>query len=982
VIIITAIRIGLHFSFLYLFDFKRELNNLMVETNGGLQQQPAESKNLSNDRFERLLESTPRGMHFYYLDDSGELIFLKGNQAADRILGIDHSQLIGKTIEQAFPGLAGTPIPSEYRKLATDGGSYQNNNIEYKEGRIVGAFNVVAFQVGPGEMVATFEDITERTIREEKIRKKNDFLSAMIESSPIPIFYKEAGGSIQLCNHAFSELIKLPREDIIGKTYRDILYDEKTIAYFISTEENLKLPGSSNTSSPFLILNAMGDPREIMLTVTNLPDSGKSIEGILGYVVDVSPLRHVEFSLKLRTEEYKILNEELQSAEEELRAVNEDLQELNKRLESKNQHLLQLNDELRISEERFRTAFYTSPDSINLNRLRDGLYMEINEGFTRITGYTPEDIKGKTSFDINIWADPESRKIMVSELLSKGYCNNLETVFRMKNGTVLRGIISARVIELEGEKIILSIARNIEDQKRSEEYLRESEERFRQLAENTNDVFWLWTGNKVLYVNAALKKIWGIDPEHMIDNPGLLEASVHPDDRDSFRLVYNPKDADLQKPHEEQYRIIRPDGEIRWIWSRTYPIRDEQGSIVRYAGIASDITGQKKIEKELIAAREQAVESDRLKSAFLANISHEIRTPMNGIIGFSELLDNSDLGIDKRKMYVDIVKSSGLQLVRIIDDIIDISKIEANQLTLNYTSCSLEKIMGELLLMYQKQLLQKGSKEVNIFAHCGVVSQEALIRIDETRLRQILINLINNSIKFTEAGEVRFGCDLVNNELRFFVADTGIGIPPEIHQQIFKRFRQGSETLSRKFGGTGLGLAISEGLVQLLGGRIWFESEPENGSVFYFTVPYIPAHPQSEEATKSQKAVPRGRWTHKQILVAEDDNTNFMFLQTILEPTGAIVIHAMNGEEAVKICRENENIAMVLMDIRMPILNGYEATRQIRTFRSELPVIAQTAYAMPEDQIKATQAGCNGYISKPINRHQLMEFLEKYLPSE
>ncbi|MFN8205885.1 MAG: PAS domain S-box protein [Bacteroidales bacterium] len=946
-----------------------------------MKQQPPESVDLINVRFERLLESTPRGMHYYMLDADGELIFSKGNKAADRILGIEHALLIGKTIEQAFPGLAGTDIPGIYKELAINGGSYQDNNIEYKEGRIVGAFNVVAFQVIPGEMVATFEDITERTIREDEIRKKNDFLSGLIESSPVPIFYKQAGGSIQLCNHAFSELIKLPREEIIGKNYREILYDEKTISFFNSTEEELKISGSSNTSTPFLILNAMGDPREIMLTITRLPDTEKTNAGVLGYVTDVSALRHVEFSLKLRTEEYKILNEELQSAEEELRVMNEDLQELNKRLETKNQHLLKLNEELRISEERFRTAFFTSPDSVNLNRLRDGLYLEINEGFTRLTGYTAEDIKGKTSADISIWGNAEDRKKMVNELLARGYCNNMEAVFRMKDGKLLRGMISARVIELEGEKIILSIARNIEDQKRSEESLRESEERFRQLAENTNDVFWLWTGNEVLYVNAALGKIWGIEPESLIDNPGLLENSVHPDDRDSFRLVYNPKDADRQKPHEEQYRIVRPDGEIRWIWSRTYPIRDEEGRTVRFAGIATDITRQKEIEKELIAAREQAVESDRLKSAFLANISHEIRTPMNGIIGFSELLDNSDLGVDKRKMYVDIVKSSGLQLVRIIDDIIDISKIEANQLTLNFTACSLEKIIGELLLMYQKQIQQKGIKEVSIHAHCGISTNEAVIFSDETRLRQILINLVNNSIKFTESGEVRFGCDLENNELRFFVADTGIGIPKEIHQQIFKRFRQGSETLSRRFGGTGLGLAISEGLVQLLGGRIWFESEPEKGSVFYFTIPYKPAHPKPETVTQSARETPHGRWINRRILVAEDDNTNFMFLQSVLEPTGAIILHAKNGEEAVRYCRENENIDIALMDIRMPVLNGYEATRQIREFRSTLPVIAQTAYAMPEDQIKATQAGCNAYISKPINRHQLLEIIGKYLPS-
>jgi CheY-like chemotaxis protein len=393
----------------------------------------------------------------------------------------------------------------------------------------------------------------------------------------------------------------------------------------------------------------------------------------------------------------------------------------------------------------------------------------------------------------------------------------------------------------------------------------------------------------------------------------------------------------------------------------------------------SDITEQKRIEKELIAAREQAVESDRLKSAFLANISHEIRTPMNGIIGFSELLDNTSLDSVKRKMYVDIVKSSGLQLVRIIDDIIDISKIEANQLTLNYSSCSLGKMISELLLMYQKQLQLKGVKEVSIRANCGIDPSLATILVDETRLRQVLINLLNNSIKFTEVGEVVFGCDLFKNEIRFYVSDTGIGIPQELHQLIFKRFRQGSETLSRKFGGTGLGLAISEGLVQLLGGRIWFESEPDKGSVFYFTIPYRPAVTPLQQVPDTGGQVRQGRWTRQHILIAEDDTTNYLYLQNILEPTGAMLTHAHNGEEAVKICRASEDITMVLMDIRMPVLNGYEATRQIKAFRKELPVIAQTAYAMPEDQIKAIQAGCEAYISKPINRHQLMELLEKYL---
>jgi PAS domain S-box-containing protein len=939
-----------------------------------------DSENQDSLRFERLVQRSPQGMHFYSLDSSGKLIFKHGNDSADRILGIDHNLLKGKTVEEAFPGLEGTDIAERYRNIAIQGGQYTNEQIIYHDNAIAGAFDVNAFQISPGEMVAMFSDITDRIRDREEIKENNNLLGALIESSPNPIYVKELNGRFKLCNEALCNLLAVKREQVIGRFLSEFCSDDQTVELFKGIDEEVKSRGSSIKQDR--IIDAQGQSHDIMVSKCGLQNQDGKLSGVVGFLVDITPIKAFELNLKKRNEEYRALNEELQAAEEELRVMNDDLQDLNRKLEDQNESLKTLNNELSLSEEKFRIAFKTSPDSVNLNRLKDGLYIEINDGFTRVTGYTPEDVKDKTSHEIDIWAIPDDRKKLVKALLDKGYCDNLETRFRMKDGRILRCMMSARVLELAGEKVILSISRDIEKLKQSEDALRESEERFRQLAENTNDVFWLRSSDSILYINSAFKRTWGIDPQLVIDKPENLINSIHPDDRDSFQPLIPSNELEQDSPYTEQYRIIKPNGEIRWIWSRIYPVCDNQGKVVRYAGIASDITQQKEIEKELIAAREHAVESDRLKSAFLANISHEIRTPMNGIIGFSELLDNSGLIPEKRKMYVDIIKSSGMQLVRIIDDIIDISKIEANQLALNIGSCALDKLLAELHVMYQKQLQQRNVVNFRIRAACELDSKSTSILVDEARLRQILINLINNSIKFTEVGEVAFGCELAKNEIQFFVSDTGMGIPKELHSVIFKRFRQGSETLSRKFGGTGLGLAISEGLVHLLGGRIWFESEPGRGTVFYFTIPYKPTLNDLSIGYNPEIQVSQGKWVNQQILVAEDDMTNFLYLQNILEPTGAHLLHAKNGEEAVQICRENDNIAVVLMDIRMPILNGYEATRQIRAFRKALPVIAQTAYAMPEDQIKAIQAGCNAYISKPINRHQLLDLIEKNLVTQ
>ncbi len=367
-----------------------------------------------------------------------------------------------------------------------------------------------------------------------------------------------------------------------------------------------------------------------------------------------------------------------------------------------------------------------------------------------------------------------------------------------------------------------------------------SEEKFRQLAENTEDVFWLADRVNILYINPTFEKIWERDSKTLINNPSILSQWVHPEDVNTFHQILDFSILEINKPFNENYRIIRPDGEIRWIWSRRFPVLNENGQIYRIAGIASDVTDQKIIEEDLISTKEKALESDRLKSAFLANISHEIRTPMNGIIGFSGLLKEENLSYENRIQYLNIITKSGEQLLHIIDDIIDISKIESNQIKIKFTEVNLNELIADLKLFFENGKRQIGKDNIEIIGDIKNEFRNIKLQTDESRLRQIFMNLISNALKFTDAGHIRFGfTPTPDNTIQFFVEDTGIGISEEMQSAIFKRFRQVDESTTRTFGGTGLGLAISDGLLKLMNGKIWLKSTKDKGSIFYFSLPYF-----------------------------------------------------------------------------------------------------------------------------------------------
>ncbi|QBN18367.1 ATP-binding protein [Flavobacterium nackdongense] len=379
--------------------------------------------------------------------------------------------------------------------------------------------------------------------------------------------------------------------------------------------------------------------------------------------------------------------------------------------------------------------------------------------------------------------------------------------------------------------------------------------------------------------------------------------------------------------------------------------------------------------KQLEISKEKAEESDRLKSSFLANLSHEIRTPMNAIVGFSDLLNDPNLSEEVRNEYLTIIQNCGINLVSIIEDLIEMSKIDSKQITPNIVSIDLESCIKELYETIKVTIPEGKDVDLHFVENKDGIGKNVLT--DAIKLKQIIVNLISNAIKYTDKGSVTFGYQLneLNNTIVFSVKDTGLGIDKENLKVIFDRFRRIEDEFSVELSGLGLGLAISKAYVEMLGGTISVHSELKVGSVFTFTIPLQYDYSTPE---RNQFADPKvfEKSKGETILVAEDDNINFLLLKRILELKKYTVLRATNGEEAVELCRLNSEIHLVFMDIKMPVLNGFEAFKMIHALHPNLPVIAQTAYASADDFEKIIQAGFTAYVSKPLDKEKIFDLVD------
>jgi len=527
-------------------------------------------------------------------------------------------------------------------------------------------------------------------------------------------------------------------------------------------------------------------------------------------------------------------------------------------------------------------------------------------------------------------------------------------------------------LEQRVEERTKQLTEEIEERNKIAENLKESEFLKNTMVANIGDVIVIIDHKGISrYKSPNVEKLFGWKTEELIGNNAF--DNVHPDDIDHGQNFIASLLSEPNKTGTAEVRYRHKNGNYVWIeFTGSNLLHDP--IINGILGNYHDISERKMAENELIKAKEKAEESDLLKSAFLANMSHEIRTPMNAILGFASLLRKENLTIEKKEKYLELIESGGNRLLNLISDIVDISKIDANQISLNYEACKINNLLDNL----QKQFeISTVNQECVIKTQKGLKDAESIISIDETRLLQILSNLLENALKFTKKGNIEFGYAKENEVLKFFVKDDGIGIDPKDHKCVFDRFTQVDNNYSRSGSGTGLGLAIVKSLVNLLKGDVWVESEIDKGATFYFTIPYQPEKIKEDNSKNENLRLKRNE--EITILIAEDEFSNYIYLEALLEAYNYKLIHVKNGKDAVTTLENNKDVDLVLMDINMPVMNGYEATVEIRKANKIIPIIALTAYAMETDRKKALESGCNDYLSKPLQEDKLNEIIRKYI---
>lgn len=524
------------------------------------------------------------------------------------------------------------------------------------------------------------------------------------------------------------------------------------------------------------------------------------------------------------------------------------------------------------------------------------------------------------------------------------------------------------------EKIILNVSFALETFQIEEDKQR-TEEKIRQLSQAVEQspasIVITNTKGEIEYVNPKFVESTGYEVEEVLGkNPRVLKSGH------TTAAEYKKLWKTITKGNEwhGEFYNRRKDGTFLWESTTISPITNNEGITTHYIAIKEDITERKNSEQELINAKLRAEESDRLKLVFLANMSHEIRTPMNGILGFTELLKSPKLSGDEQREYIDIIEKSGKRMLNIINDIISISKIEAGQTEVTLSETNVNEQINYLHTFFKPEVKQKGIK---LYISKLLPEKYNFIKTDKEKLYAILTNLIKNAIKFTCEGSIEFGCEKKGNHLECFVKDSGIGITKEQKKIVFERFRQANDSISRSHEGSGLGLAISKAYVEILGGKIWVESEEGKGSTFFFTIPY---HYDNElhEKIVTEKVYSENNIKDLKVLIVEDDAISKLLITIAVKPYSKEIIKVSNGNEAIEICRNNPDIDLVMMDINMPEMGGYEATQHIRKFNKDLIIIAQTANGMQSDRDDAIAAGCTDYISKPININSLSDLIHKY----
>jgi len=864
-------------------------------------------------------------------------VYLSCNRMFERFFGGREADIVGKTDYDFIDRELADFFRENDRKAMTAGKSTVNEewitfpddgHRIYLETIKTPVYDVQNELIG---VLGIGRDITVRKTAEKALRQSEEKYRMIVETTAEGIWVVDKKWKTSYVNPAMTAMLGYASEELLGHSPIEFVVSEdvERANEFMNNREN-----GITEKTELLLRRKDGTLLSTYGNSVSLQDETGTFAGRLSMVADITEIKRVEKEILFLAHSLKSINE-----------------------------------------------------CVSITDLNNKIVF-VNESFLKTYGYNINELVGENIEIVRSRNNPQTQvnKILPATILGEwqGELLNIR-----KDGSEFPIHLSTSVIRDKESKVLglIGVATDISGRKRAEELLRESEERLRLTLEETQIGTFDWDIKKDVYqVSDTYYTMLGYKPKEGYADRDEWLIRIHPDDRDMVTKKIQTVINGLESNYQYEARLKNADGLYRWIYVIGHIIKwDENNKPVRLIGVRIDITERKFAEKELIEAKEKAEESDRLKSAFLSNMSHEIRTPMNGILGFTELLKEQLLTGEQQQEYISIIEKSGARLLNIINDIVSISRIESGQIELSISETNINELIEYIFNFFKPDA---DYKKLHLSYKNALPEMEAMIKTDIEKVTAILTNLVNNAIKFTYEGSIEFGYEKKGNWLEFFVKDTGIGVPHAQKELIFERFRQGSESLTRNYEGAGLGLSISKAYVEIIGGKIWIESDSDNpissgsgvnnGSTFHFTIPYYPKEEvRNTDLTDTIDNAIANLSKNLKILIIDDDRISEQLLSIAFNKISRNVLKAGTGLEAVNICRNNPDIDLVLMDIKMPDMDGYEATRLIRKFNKSVIIIAQTAYGLEGDREKAIEAGCNEYLAKPVRIAQLNNLIKK-----
>jgi PAS domain S-box-containing protein len=918
--------------------------------------------------FSQVFKTSPDGISISRLDDG---VFLEVNKSFESLTGYTRDELVGRSVHE-FDMWEDRSVRDRLSRQLMEKGVVVNLEADFKikdGGYKRGLMSASLLNIdGIPHLLAISRDVTEKDRVAQVQRIMYNISNAVNLSKDLNELFR----SIQ---RELGNIFDTTNFFIAFYNQED---DTLTLPFFVDEKDNFEAFPAKKTLTGYMIRN----DRPILMKDSDIKKLVRS-----GEIEDVGTPSKIWLGAPLKIKDEIIGGLVVQHYEDELAYTEKDLEilqfvssQIGISIETRRAY-----DEVRVEKAYFEQLFEGSPESIVLTS-NHGKLIRVNSEFEKLFGYTSEEAIGNYIDELIVPNEYLKEARSISRRVARGEKIQVETIRQHKAGHLLQVSIMGTPIVIGRKQVgVYGVYRNITDRKKADQALRESEEKLRNILYYSPDAIAVSDlRGHITECNQAAVDIFECETENELIGINANQFVIPEMRRKGIETLKMVLRNGFVKNVE--FELITKKGNLVSVSLSASLIRDTNDKPIGIATITQDISERKEYERNLREAKEKAEESDRLKSAFLANMSHEIRTPMNAILGFSELLRIEEVTKEVRDEYIKIIHNKGNELMLIINDIIDISKIEAGDIKILKSDVMVNEFLQSIQQHYarEKSLMNKDHIQLRLRM---TENADPVIHTDPARLRQVLNNLINNALKFTQEGFIEIGYNLRDPYVEFFVMDTGIGVTREKQHIIFDRFRQVDESLNSQFGGTGLGLAISKNLVNLLGGEIRIESTEEQGSTFYFTIPLQhhalkgPGGRQdpAEAECADQNASEIMDLTGRKILIAEDDSANYLFLETFLKQTHAAIIWARDGQEALNVFHAEPSLDLILMDLKMPKLNGIEATRTIRKTNEEIPVIALTAYAFADDRENSIKAGCNAYLSKPVKIEQLSKVLSCYL---